>query len=150
MLWLSHTQVPYKLRKWIDKSEKCQKKNEKSLKCQLYHRVTCETEQADFIEFFNWDPSKKNASRGSAVRSETGWGIAGVLWTYPYPNGKCIYFTSRFNIHHTAHYYSEPQWKDILLHCSSGTTTMTFSGASLPVECGMKYCAVDIEPTSIV
>ena len=54
------------------------------------------------------------------------------------PNTKCSYCTSRLNIHDTAHYYSEPQWKDTLLPsfltCSSGTTTMTFSGASLPVE----------------
>ena len=48
-----------------------------------------------------------------------------------------VYLT-RLNIHHTVLYYSEPQWKDTLLPsfltCSSGTTTMTFSGASLPVE----------------
>ena len=48
-----------------------------------------------------------------------------------------VYLT-RLNIHHTVLYYSEPQWKDTLLPsfltCSSGTTTVTFSGESLPVE----------------
>ena len=51
---------------------------------------------------------------------------------------KCSYYTRRLNIRDIGHYNSEPQWKDTLhpsfLTCSSGTTTVTFSGASLPVE----------------
>ena len=43
-------------------------------------------------------------------------------------------FTSRLNIKEAVLKYCEPQWKDTLLPsfltCSSGTTTMTFSGPS--------------------
>ena len=48
------------------------------------------------------------------------------------------YYTRRLNIHHTVSIHCGSQWKDTLLPsfltCSSGTTTMPFSGASLPVE----------------
>ena len=45
----------------------------------------------------------------------------------------------KYSPHSTVLFYSQPQWKETLLlpsflTYSSGTTTMTFSGASLPVE----------------
>ena len=73
-------------------------------------------------------PSAKNVNLGNF------WNI---LSSFLQRSRLTVYLT-RLNIHYTVLYYSEPQWKDTLLPsfltCSSGATTMTFSGASLPVE----------------